>query len=503
MGSVSKVFTAAVVGLDAVIVEVESDVTNGLPTTVIVGLPDASVQESKERVRSAIKNSGAYYPPTRVSVNMAPADVPKNGTQYDLPIALAILLSAEEIEFDTNDKLFVGELSLDGKLRPVYGVLSIALRAKSMGIKELFVPIENAEEAALVQNLNVIPVKSLKELLEHLLLKSSIPSYTPRNIEAGNRIVSVNLQDVAGQEHAKRALEIASAGNHNILLYGPPGSGKTLLAKACSGILPSLTFDEQLELTKIYSISGKLKDGVVTERPVRSPHHTTSNVALVGGGTNPKPGEITLAHRGVLFLDEFPEFPRSVLEALRQPLEDGVVTVSRARNTLTFPAKFILIAAQNPCPCGFYGDNTKQCTCTSLQITKYEKKVSGPLLDRIDLHVEVPRLTYEKLMKTKTKGESSEDVRSRVDEARKIQHQRLGGSRTNSEMSAKEVKSICSLTESCQNLLETAVNKFNLSGRSVHRILKVSRTIADLDKQPDIREHHLTEALQYRQQHNK
>jgi len=500
----AKVYSASLVGLDAAPIEVETDISGGLPKTIIVGLPDAAVQEAKERVKSALRNSNAIFPRSHVAINLAPADLPKNGTHYDLPIALSVLLNSNQITFDPKDKMFLGELALDGNIRPVSGVLPMLLSARERGYKEVFVPKDNSKEASLVSGLRIIPLTRLYDLIGYLQGLIKINPIAPANWEEILNIPKeiFDLKLIKGQEAAKRALEIAAAGGHNVIFSGPPGTGKTLLAKALPSILPKLTVEEVLEITKIYSVAGllNLNKNLITIRPFRSPHHTSSAVALVGGGSSPKPGEISLAHRGVLFMDEFPEFTRSVLENLRQPLEDGVVTVARAAATTTFPAQFTLVAAQNPCPCGYFSDMTKVCVCSPGQIAKYQKKISGPMLDRIDLHIEVGRIEYEKLT-AETSGETSDEVQIRVQIARDIQTQRyqnLPGIRTNSEMTIREIKEYCKLGPVEQEFMKAAVVKMFLSARSYHRILKLGRTIADLEGSESIAINHLAEALQYR-----
>ena len=503
---VCKVLTSTVIGLDAYKIEVEVDLVNSLPSVSIVGLPDAAVNEARERVRSAIKNSSFSFPQKKVVVNLAPADIKKEGTNFDLPIAVGILIEEGVIQEEkTQGVAFIGELSLDGTLRSIIGVLPHVLGLKNAGVKTVIVPKENAKEASLADGITVLSANNLNEVVNNFIetplevVKTNVDEYLVKGVEES---YLYDFKDVKGQQKAKKALEIAAAGGHNMIMVGTPGSGKTLMAKCFASILPPLELSEALELTKIYSVSGLLANNepLMVKRPFRAVHHTASANGIIGGGTNPKPGEITLAHRGVLFLDEIVEFPRNVLEVLRQPLEDGEVVISRAKHSIKYPADFMLLAAMNPCPCGYLGDKEKHCTCTEYQINRYRAKLSGPLLDRIDIEIDVPRLTTDELLNTNTEAESSVDIRKRVINARKIQKERYkeAGILTNSQLTADMVKKYCKIDESSKEILKLAVTKYQLSGRRYDRVLKLSRTIADLDNSEIITTKHITQALQYR-----
>jgi magnesium chelatase family protein len=499
----AKVISCAVVGLEGVIVEVEVDISPGLPSFTIVGLPDAAVQEAKERVRAAIRNSGYAFPMKRIIVNLAPANLKKAGPAYDLPIAAGILLSSEQVQADVSQTILLGELSLDGSLRHTNGILPMVALAHQEGLSNVIVPNTDAQEASLIPDTKIIPVASLAQLVSYFRGEIPAPECKSDEVQEYDPPATwiSDLAYIKGQEHVKRALEVAAAGGHNVIMIGPPGSGKTLLARSLPSILPAMTTEEALEVTKIYSVSGLLPSDtpLIRHRPFRSPHYTISNAGLVGGGHWPKPGEISLSHRGVLFLDELPEFGHAVLEVLRQPVEDKVITISRAQGSVTFPANFMLVGAMNPCPCGYYGDPFRQCTCSLNTVSRYQQRISGPFLDRVDIFVEVPHIDYEKLADDRL-GEPSDKVQARVKAARNIQQKRFGGTwlTCNAEMSPAEVREFCQTEESAQSLLKAAMKQLYLSARAFHRILKLGRTIADLENTDIIKAHHLAEAIQYR-----
>lgn len=500
----SIVKSMSLMGLEGYLVEIQVDVSSGIPCWDIVGLPDISVKEAKERVRTAIKNSGYDMQSRKIVINLAPADVKKEGSFFDLPIAIGILVCNREInEMIIQDTVFIGELSLDGKLNKVNGVLPMCIEAKNLGIKKVILPIENAYEASVVDGIKIIGAMNLEEVVRYLNSEIDITETKINLSELFNdqNAYQLDFSEVKGQEHIKRALEIAAAGGHNCLLIGTPGSGKTMMARRIPSILPDLTFEEALEITKIHSVAGKIdKDiSLITNRPFRAPHHTISSVSLIGGGRIPKPGEISLAHHGVLFLDELPEFNKNTLEVLRGPLEDKTVTISRLNASLTYPCNFMFVASMNPCPCGFFGSSDKQCTCTPQAISRYIGKISGPLLDRIDIQIEVTAVKYQKLESGK-QSESSMNIKNRVNKARKIQQNRYKAESifSNSQLTPKLTEKYCKLNQECKSLLELAFDKLGLSARAYSRILKVARTIADLEEKENIEQKHLAEAIQYR-----
>ncbi len=499
----ATVYSSSVIGIDAYVVEVEVDISRGLPSFATVGLAEGAVRESKERVKAALKNSGYHFPTDRITVNLAPADIKKEGSGFDLPIAIGILTATGVIPRSAlTDYLIIGELSLDGSIRSIKGALSMAIMAKELGLKGIYLPSENAMEAGVVEEVNIFPSKTLSQLVQSL---NGIECITPIKIDSDEMINHLNydidFNDVCGQENVKRALEIAAAGGHNLLMIGPPGAGKTMLAQRLSTILPNLTFEESLETSKVYSVLGLMPkgQGLITARPFRAPHHTISDAGLIGGGQTPKPGEVSVAHNGVLFLDEMPEFKKNVLEVLRQPMESGVVTISRASSTVTYPANFILVGAMNPCPCGFFGDPKRECTCSYREIRRYRSRISGPLMDRIDIHTDVPSVPFKDLTGT-SQGQSSSDIHKRVIEARKIQEKRFHKTKihANAMMNSRQIRRFCQIDEKSNSLLEMAMEKFGFSARALSRILKIARTIADLAGDQDIEQAHIAEAIQYR-----